>query len=395
MRVLCLDIEGGFGGSSRSLYFSLKNMDRSNTDVSVWCKRDGPVQCLYEVMGVESHVHPNMPKVSALPRTSRNLAVLGKFVVDWLKSKDFREQFYDGLDDFDLVHFNHESLFWLARDMKRQKPKPATMHIRTNLWPSRFATIQCQLVASNTDARIYITQNERTSLELHVGYSVDGEVLYNIVEPIPADTPLWPLDESFLEGKSFLLGSLSNYSWNRGTDRLVELALLLKKAGRNDIGFVVAGEVKLKRSMPGLLGRIGRQGGGLDEYARQCGVANMFNFTGHVSEPERILAAVDAVIKPTREANPWGRDLLEAMASGKPVISVGRFDRFVETGSTGILQSEWDAAALADSIARMVDDERATAIMSIEAKNRVAEFCNGPTQSEKLRLIWERIAEAS
>ena len=28
IRVLCLDIEGGYGGSSRSLYFSLQNMDR-------------------------------------------------------------------------------------------------------------------------------------------------------------------------------------------------------------------------------------------------------------------------------------------------------------------------------------------------------------------------------
>lgn len=395
MRVLCLDIEGGFGGSSRSLYFSLKHLDRSNVDVSVWCKREGPIKPLYEQVGVETVVHPVMPKVSALPRTSRNLVVFGQFAADWVKSKAFRDAFYDALDDVDLVHFNHEALFWLARDMKRRKPKPASMHIRTNLWPSLFAKYQCRIIAENTDARIFITENEQQSFSHHAGFPVEGDIVYNIVEPLPAETPPWALDAAFLTGKSFLLGCLSNYSWTRGTDRLIDLAVLLKKAGRDDIGFVVAGTHGLTPSMPGMLGKIARQGGGLDAYARQRGVADMFSFTGHVSEPERILAAVDAVIKPTREANPWGRDVLEAMAAGKPVISVGEYDRFVETGSTGILQPHWDAGALVDAMGQLVDDKQETERMSAQARARVTEYCDGPTQSEALRLIWQRVAGAS
>lgn len=395
LRVLCLDIEGGFGGSSRSLYFSLKHMARSDAEVSVWCKRDGPIRGLYEQTGLESVVHPGMPKVSALPRASRNLAVFGQFAYDWLKAKGFRDAFYDALDGVDLVHFNHEALFWLARDMKRRKPKPAAMHIRTNLWPSLFAKHQCRIVAENTDARIFITENEQESLSRNAGFPVDGDILYNIVEPSPSDTVAWDLDTSFVQGKSFLVGCLSNYAWNRGTDRLIDLAVLLKKAGRDDIGFVVAGTVGLTRSLPGLLGRIARQGGGLDEYARQCDVADMFTFTGHVSEPERILATVDAVIKPTREANPWGRDILEAMAAGKPVISVGVYDRFVETGATGILQAHWDVGALVEAMAQLADNEKETERMASLAKDRVAEYCDGPTQSEKLEAIWRRVAETS
>ncbi|MBT5107698.1 MAG: glycosyltransferase family 4 protein [Rhodospirillaceae bacterium] len=377
------------------MFFSLKHLDRSKIDVSAWCKRDGPIQQLYEEAGIKSGVYPDMPKVSGLPRTSRNVVMFGLFAVDWLMAKGFRDAFYDALDGVDLVHFNHEALFWLARDMKRRKPKPAAMHIRTNIWRNIFAKHQSRIVAENTDARIFITENERETMSRNAGFPVDGDILHNIVEPSPLGTLPWELDDSFAHRKSFLVGCLSNYAWLRGTDRLIDLAVLLKKAGRDDIGFVVAGNVNLTRSLPGLLGRIARQGGGLDEYARQCGVADMFTFTGHVSEPERILAAVDAVIKPTREANPWGRDILEAMAAGKPVISVGRYDRFVETGATGILQPHWDVGALVDAMAQLADNEKETERMASLAKDRVAEYCDGPTQSEKLEAIWRRVAETS
>lgn len=394
MRVLCLDIEGGFGGSSRSLYQSLKHMDRSAVDLNVWCKRQGPIQDRYREIGIDASVQPGMPKVSSLPLFSRNLAVYGRFALDWLAAGSFRAAFYDALDGVDLVHFNHEALFWLARDMRRRKPKPATMHIRTNLWPSAFATAQCRLIERHTDNRIFITENERETLSRHAGHEVAGEVLFNIVEPQAAPAEPWETPAAFRDGKSLLIGCLSNYSWLRGTDRLIELAAELRRAGRTDIGFVVAGKTELTPSMPEPLGRIARAGGDLTAYAAEAGVADMFLFTGHVQEPERILALVDTVIKPTREANPWGRDILEAMAAGKPVISTGTYDRFVETDATGILQPDWDAADLARRLIDLAEDRNRLTVLGQAARDRVAKLCDGPSQSRKLLEIWQRAAGA-
>ena len=42
-RVLCLDVEGGHGGSSRSFFHLIKNMDRDTVDRSVWCRRRGSI----------------------------------------------------------------------------------------------------------------------------------------------------------------------------------------------------------------------------------------------------------------------------------------------------------------------------------------------------------------
>jgi len=37
LRVLCLDIEGGFSGFSRSLYESVRDRDKTQAAVEVWC----------------------------------------------------------------------------------------------------------------------------------------------------------------------------------------------------------------------------------------------------------------------------------------------------------------------------------------------------------------------
>ena len=87
------------------------------------------------------------------------------------------------------------------------------------------------------------------------------------------------------------------------------------------------------RPLPGELGRVARP----RRHARRLRRGARRRRHGAVSRScrgarDRCWPACDVVLKPTREANPWGRDILEGSPSGKPVISVGRYDRFVETG---------------------------------------------------------------
>lgn len=114
----------------------------------------------------------------------------------------------------------------------------------------------------------------------------------------------------------------------------------------------------------------------------------MMSFLGHTSEPERVLAAADLLIKPTRESNPWGRDVLEALAAGLPVLSVGEYPTFVEDGVTGVLQPEFDLEDLAARICSLADDRPAIARMGRAGAQRVASLCDGPARSADLRAFW-------
>ncbi|MEE9210492.1 MAG: glycosyltransferase family 4 protein [Kiloniellales bacterium] len=388
LRVLCLDIEGGHGGSSRSLFESVRYLDRDQVQAEVWCRREGPAQAHYAALDVPCRVVSGLPKVSSLPRLSRNLLVYAGFTRDFLRAGAFRRSLAREVNArFDRVHFNHEGLFLLARWLRPRTEVPLTMHIRTKVPDTPFARWQTRTISRGLDHLVFITENEE---EHHraLGGTAPGTVIYNAITLPDGRVSPHP---AVPDDRRFKIASLSNYSWLRGTDRLVDVAETLAALGRRDFLFVAAGEMSLSRSLPGALGKIGRRGGSLKEYVDSRGVGDMFLFLGHVSEPERVLSGCDALAKPTREDNPWGRDILEAFASGKPVLSVGRWDRFVEAGKTGILQRRFNAHALARELVELADDRERCAVMGATGRERVRRLCNGPDRAAELFAVWENV----
>lgn len=393
MRVLCLDIEGGYGGSSRSLYESIRHVG-DKTSIEVWCRKDGPVRQRYDAIGVPCRVTPKMPHISSLPRFSRNLYTYSWFALGWPSTDAFRAELAKAASErFDVVHFNHEGLFLLLRSLRSRlgAQRAMTMHVRTHLGTNPFTRWQYRTIARNADRLAYISENERARVTALAGREVPGAVIYNIVSP--TDKPVAP-DRSLASDQRLKVAVLSNYAWVRGIDRVVDVAEALARCGRRDVLFVVAGNMSLPKSLPEELGSVARRGGSLEDYARQRGVSDMFRFLGHVPEPEPVLAACDVLAKPTREYNPWGRDILEAMALGKPPLSVGVYDRFIEHGVTGILTPEFDAEQWAQEIGRLADDRKTCAAMGRSAARRAANLCNGPDRARDLVALWQSALDA-
>jgi len=390
LRVLCLDIEGGYGGSSRSLFESLRHLDRDRAAAEVWCRLPGPVEARYRALGIPCRPMPDMPKVSSLPRLSRNLYAYAHGAAEFLRARPFREALaHEVTSRFDLVHFNHEALFLLARWLRPRTRAPFVMHIRTNLHDSPFARMQSRISARSVDRFVFITENERATFERQAGRPVEGRVIYNIAAP-PEDA-VEPHPEVPRDGR-FKVACLSSYSWQRGLDRLVDVAAELDRLGHGDVLFVMAGEMRLSRSLPGQLGAIGRRGGSLRDYVEARGLADMFHFLGHVDAPERVLAACDALAKPSRENNPWGRDVLEALAAGRPVLACGSYGVFVEDGVTGVLLPRFEAAEMARRLMALADDREACRRLGEAGRERAARLCDGPARAAELLAVWEAAA---
>lgn len=391
LRVLCLDIEGGHGGSSRSLFESLKAMDRAAVDLEVWCRRAGPIQARYQALGIACRVTPGMPRFNAWRRTSRNVIgffLLARDLFRWrLQRRDLRARIKA---DFDVVHFNHEGLAWLARCLRGRHGRAQVIHVRTIMNDNFFGRRQARAMAAAADGIVFITENERENFAKLCGRTADGAVIYNAA---PAPGPV-ELDPRVPRDGHLNVAVLSNYAFIRGIDRVVDVALALKAQGRCGIRFVVAGDMKLAGRLDGALGRIARAGGTLGDYAQSMGVADMFAFLGHVDDPDRVLAACDVLIKPTREYNPWGRDILEGLAAGKPVISIGTYSRFVETGRTGYLFPEYDAGKIADAIQTLHSDRDLLARLGAEGARRVAALCAPEERAADLLAVWRQAAAA-
>ena len=215
---------------------------------------------------------------------------------------------------FDVVHFNHEGLFLLARWLRRRlgPSMPMTMHIRTQLPPTLFSRWQYRTIVKTCDRLIFITENEARRTAMLAGRPAPGEVIYNVVRA-PSDG-VRPLGDLAADPR-FKVIAVSNYAYVRGIDRLIDVAAELKRRGRDrravcDRGNDDAVSARCPASSAAWRGRAAT----LRPMRASAVSRDMFRFLGHVAAPESVILAGDLVVKPTREYNPWGRDILEAMA---------------------------------------------------------------------------------
>lgn len=363
-------------------------MDRNRVVPEVWCRRAGPIQALYAQAGIPTDVTPEMPSFSSLRRSSRSAYLFGRLLLRWPGGRGFRDRILAAAEAADVVHLNHEALFILGRWLKRHSRTPLTMHIRTNLYDTAFSRWQNATIARTVEHLVYITENERETLERLAGTRPAGTVIYNIAgEPASAT-----VHRTIPGDDRFKLASLSNFAFERGTDRLADIARVLDRMGRRDVLIVAAGRMEMPRSSPDAMGRVARRGGDFAAYVEGAGLGRHFLFLGHVSEPEQVLAGADALIKPTRDANPWGRDIIEALAAGVPVVTLGRYERFVEDGVTGVLQQDFDAESMATAICRLADDRVRARALGEAGRVRVADLCDGPARAADLLAVWESVA---
>ena len=154
--------------------------------------------------------------------------------------------------------------------------------------------------------------------------------------------------------------------------------------------FHVAGLVNLTGSLPGLLGDLAKTGGSLEDYTAAPEVSEMCTFLGHVTNPEEVLRNGALLIKPLREDNPWGRDILKAMAAGNPVLASGSFERFAETSVTGYLNlhdKNFNAVQVAQELSALVIDRNPLERMGLATQERVCLLCSGPDQAEMLMSV--------
>ena len=124
------------------------------------------------------------------------------------------------------------------------------------------------------------------------------------------------------------------------------------------------------------------------DYAQVSKVSHMIRFMGHVKNPEKFIKESDILIRPTREDNPWGRDILEAMSFGKAIISVGSYDKFIKNGFNGLLQKKFDLQKLSKWLVNLSENSK---ILSVYGKNSlsiVKNLNNPENNAKKLENFW-------
>ncbi len=366
-------------------------MDRSSVRVKVICRKQSDIQKKYNALGIETAVEPELLLFSPSEKGwKQNLSLVKNAFPDLIRGHQDSNQLAREIEnDFDVVHFNHASLFVLAARLRKKTGKPFSMHIRTRPEDTVLTRLQSRSILKNCDKLVYITENEQEHFKALAG-KAPGTVIFNPTTSPAQNSSTHP---RIPDDRRLKIASLKSFRPSLGHSRLVEIAQKLSDRGETDkVLFVMAGDMRLWPSLPGALGAVAARGGDFEAYVNDLGLAEFFHFLGWVPDPEQVLSACDLLAVPSMENNPWGRDVIEALSLGKPVLATGEWDGFIKDGETGLLAANFEAENFADELLNLFDDRAKLDYWGETGRRHIASICSPPDRAHDLQELWHSVA---
>lgn len=124
----------------------------------------------------------------------------------------------------------------------------------------------------------------------------------------------------------------------------------------------------------------------------ELGLTDRVHFLGHRGDVPKLMQAVDAMVHPSIDPEPFGRTLVEAMLAGVPVIATdaGAAPDILERGRAGALVPPGDAHALAGAIKSVLAKPEQLAAQLAYASNRARTQYGLAKMRESIELVIAR-----
>ena len=170
---------------------------------------------------------------------------------------------------------------------------------------------------------------------------------------------------------------------------------------------MAAGEVKgfdlllaaaclLKEEIPGIQVLIvgdGPRRPFLEDVAERLGILSQVHFVGSVDDIRIPLALMDVLVFPSRWPEAFGLALVEAMAAGKPVVAVriGAVPEIIRDGVDGFLTKPEDIRALAQNVAKVLNDRILAQGLARQARARIRERFSVERTALEVESVYQEV----
>lgn len=246
----------------------------------------------------------------------------------------------------DIVYANSQKAFVLAAIADVLVKRPLIWHLHDIISPAHFGAVQRRVQVALANARatkVIVPSQAAAAAFVAAGGKQD------LVEVVPNGLalPLEPKSASDLR-KTLglpagpLVGVFSRLAPWKGQHVLLEAMATLPGIRCIVVGDALFGEQAYAAR--------------LKQMATECGLADRVHFLGHRNDVPKLMKAVDVMVHPSIDSEPFGRTLVEAMLAGVPVIATdaGAAPDILEGGKAGTLVPPNDHHALAAAIASVL-----------------------------------------
>lgn len=182
--------------------------------------------------------------------------------------------------------------------------------------------------------------------------------------------------------KAFTVGMVSRITPLKGhQDFIRACAMLIRKVPRLRVMIVGAAPKEKYKEEIGLL-------------VKRLGISPVVEFTGSREDIPAVMKELDVLVSATVTPEAFGRSVIEAQASGVPVVAtaVGGVVDIVKDGRTGLLCPPSDPEAMADSIYGLYKDKELWARIAFEARRSVEENYTLEKMAQMTLAVYEETA---
>jgi glycosyltransferase involved in cell wall biosynthesis len=285
-------------------------------------------------------------------------------------------------EQFDLVHTHTPRAALVARFAAGMAKVPMVHHVHGQTstevrrrWLSRISAVVERMSLSKAKAVIAVSKSAGVYIAKH---GIEPARVRTIYNGVPASDVLAP--RATPQGR-WTLGAIALFRPRKGLETLLEALALLRHEG-HDVRLRAVGSFETadyERT--------------IKEHARRLSVDNFVEWTGFRSEIDKELAQMDLLVFPSLLAEGLPMVIIEAMASGVPVVGT-RVDGVTDAirhCSDGLLCEPGDAVSLSDAIRQIVSGQTDWQSLREAAWRRQRQQFSDQSMAESLAKLYREI----
>ena len=205
------------------------------------------------------------------------------------------------------------------------------------------------------------------------------------IDPSPFETPIDPAaqqqlrDQCGLPSGGPVIGTVARLVASKGVDQLIRSMPQIRVAAPTAHLLIVGG---------------GDMRSSLERVAADCGVADAVHFTGSLPETRVALSLMNVFVFLPAEQEGFGLSLLEAMASGRPIVAVrqgGGATWVLEESGVGVLVEPGDPNGLATAVTQLLHDGERACRLAGKARAVVKERYSATRMVDHVEKAYEEV----